>query len=296
MRTIEVTSARTWPIWFGTSGTVIAVVAMAVLGARIIFDGTVPPSHIGLHEPMQWLLRGAFLLIALGALWRLRSPLSVPWRWAVGGAVAMLACGVTAELIAAIARMGWSMDFSVNLGEGDSLERRLCRLAAMAAYAVPMLVLLAASEPKPDPAQTDGPLSARLAAFLVRWEPLLFAIGALTLATILLGGALIHKELTWLSPIGADTTVAGCAAAAIRARRRGDDLAFRGWLGVCISMVVGLLMGSYSFGGPLATPTLIGDYNSLARMLLRDGHVILMSIGIAGIAVAVARSHDEGTT
>jgi hypothetical protein len=281
---------RILPLWLGVTGTVIAMAAMALFDARVLFDGAVPTNHVAVHEPMQWGLRSAFLLIAVGALWRLRSPLAWPWRWAVGGASVMLVCGVVGEVTGALVRLGWILDFGAGLGAADSLERRLTRLAAMAAYAVPMLVLLAACEAKTGAHEVDGGSSARLVALLVRWEPWLFTIGATTLATILMAGAFVNKELTWLAPIGADTTVAACAAAAIRARWRGDGLAFGGWLAVCSGMAIGLLMGSYSFEGPLGTPIFIGDYNALPRMLLRDGHVIVMSMGIAGIAMGITRS------
>jgi hypothetical protein len=181
------------------------------------------------------------------------------------------------------------MDFGVNLGADDSLERRLFRLGVMAAYAIPMLALLAAGEHKEEPNAKDMRLSARVAALLVRWEPLLFGIGVSTLAGILIAAAFINKELTWLSPIGADTAFAACAAATIRARRRMDNLAFTSWLLICAGMSVGLLMGGYSFGGPVPTPNFIGDYNALPRTLLRGGHVILLSIGMVGVALSATR-------
>jgi hypothetical protein len=269
---------------------------MAILDARAVVAGAVPANHMALHGPILWGLRNAFLLIALGALWRLPPAASRPWRWAIGGAVAMLACGVLVDLAGVIARADWIIDPSARLGAVDGLERRLFRLATMAAYAVPMLVLLSAAEPKGGTTAKSSRLSARIAALLVRWEPVLFTVGATTLATILAAAALIHRELTWVLPIGTDTVLAGCAAAAIRARWRGDRLASGGWLAVCVSMAVGLLMGSYSFGGPLPTPGIIGDYGSLPRMLLRDGHVILLSLGVVGIAAGIARSTNEGAT
>ncbi len=296
MRNGFVMSVGTWPIWLGVTGTVIAVAAMATFVTGAFFDSAIPTNHTALHEPMQQGLRGAFLLISVGALCRLRAPLSTQWRWAVVAALAMLACAVAGELTGALVRIGWITDFSVSLGAADSLEPRLFRLGAMAAYAVPTLLVLAAGEHKQDIVAEKNRLSARIAALLVRWEPLLFTIGVLTLPSILLAGAFIHKELTWLSPIGADTTVAACAAAAIRARLRGDGLAFSGWVLICISMAVGLLMGSYSFGGPLPAPNFIGDYNALPRTLLRDGHVLLLLIGFVGIALATIRTPDEGVS
>ena len=71
------------------------------------------------------------------------------------------------------------------------------------------------------------------------------------------------------------------------------NIEFAGWLLVCASMSVGLLLGSFSFGGPLPTPDLVGDYNGLPRILLRDGHVMLLSIGMIGIAIAATRNPQE---
>lgn len=254
--------ARTIPIWLGVLGVLITVAAMTTIDAR---------------AATQFGLRASFLLISVGVVWQLQSTpstLSAQWKWAVGAALTMLVCGVAAELI----------DVR-SLGASDSLEQRLFRLGAMAAYAVPMLALLAAGEQK----ENQELATNRLAIFLLRLEPFLFAVGASTLATILLAAAFINKELAWLAPIGADTTVAACAAAAIRARSRHDAVAFTAWLLVCASMTIGLLMGAYAFDGPLPAPSFIGDYNALPRMLLRDVHVILLSLGMVGIAVAATR-------
>lgn len=287
---------RSWPIWLGAIGAVIAVVSIAVLDMRALVAGSVPTNHTALHGPILWGLRNAFLLIALGALWQLPPAVSRPWRWAVRGAVAMLACGVVVDLVGAFTRADWIVDPSAHLGAIDNVEHRLFRLAAMAAYAVPMLVLLAAAEPKAGTIAGAKRISARIVELLVRWEPVLFTIGATALATTLAAAAFVHKELTWALPIGVDTTVAGCGAAAIRARWRVDRLAFSGWLAVFVSMGIGLLMGSYSFGGPLPTPSIIGDYDALPRMLLRDGHIMVISLGVVGIASGIARTPYEGAT
>jgi hypothetical protein len=270
--------ARNTPLWLGVMGVIITVAAMATIDASASLAAAASDKQTALRAPMQFALRASFLLISIGAIWRLRSTISAQWKWAVRAALTMLVCGVAAELV----------DIS-SLGASDSLEQRLFRLGAMAAYAVPMLALLAASE------QKEGqPLATnRLAIILLRLEPFLFAVGASTLATILLAAALINKELAWLAPIGADTTVAACAAAAIRARSRHDALAFAAWLLVCASMTIGLLMGAYAFDGPLPAPSFIGDYNTLPRILLRDVHVILLSLGIVGIAVAATRKPSK---
>jgi hypothetical protein len=266
--------ARTLPVWLGVMGVIITIAAMASIDVNAFLDVAVSDTQMALRSPTQFGLRASFLLISIGAIWQLRSAIPAQWKWTVRAALTMLICGVASEFV----------DLS-SLGASDGLEQRLFRLGAMAAYAVPMLALLAAGEQKGNQAVATN----RLAAILLRLEPFLFAVGASTLATILLAAAFINKELAWLAPIGADTTVAACAAAAIRARSRHDALAFAAWLLVCASMTIGLLMGAYAFDGPLPAPSFIGDYNALPRMLLRDVHVILLSLGIVGIAVAATR-------
>ena len=282
-------TTATWPLWLGITGTAIAVAAMAVFGTQALLDSAVPANHISSHATMQTGLHAAFLLIALGALRRMQTPLSTQWRWAIGGALLVLSGGVAGEVLAMLGNLGWAPDLGAPLGAADSVENRLLRLGAMAAFAVPMLVLLAAGE-----LQQPAPVDAnRLAKLLVRWEPLLFAIGVTTLAGLLVAAAFVNRELTWLSPLGADTTVAACAAAAIRARWRADSLAFGAWLLVCAGLAVGLLMGIYSFGGPIPAPAFLSDYNALPRVLLRDGHVMLLVLGIAGIALTATRDIRE---
>jgi len=285
---------RTLPLWVGGTGVLIITAIFAVFVANTLFDGAVPPQHVVSHEALQQWLRVAFLFIALGALWRLRSPLSAQWRWAVAAAIAVLGCAVIGELAGSLLSSGWIAELSAGLGAADSHERRLFRLGAMAAYAVPMLVLLAAGEPPPDTVANQNRISSRIAALLVRWEPLLFAIGASTLASLLLAAAFVHREITWLAPIGADTTVAACAAAAIRAHWRADRLAFGSWMLVCAGMIIGLIMGIYSFGGPVPSP--IGDYNAFPRVILRDVHVMLLATGIVGVALSATRRSHRGVT
>lgn len=260
----------------------------------MLLDSTVATSHAVTQEFVQQGLRIAFLLIALGALRRIRSPLTVRWRWAAGSALTMLGCAVAGEFMAGVVHAGWIVELSTQLGAFDSLERRLFRLGAMAAFAIPMLALIAASEQQHNLARLDRRPAPRIAELLVRWEPILFAIGASALASALMAGAFVNKEFVWLTPIGADAAVAACVAATIRARWRGDYLAFVSWALVCFSMLIGLLMGIYAFGGPIPTPGFIGGYNTVLRTLLRDTHVVLMVLGVVGIAVAMARAARGG--
>ena len=68
-----------------------------------------------------------------------------------------------------------------------------------------------------------------------------------------------------------------------------ERVAFWGWVAVCISMGVGLLMGAYAFGGPLPAPAAIGDYATLTRTLLRDAHVVALGGGLVAVVVALSR-------
>lgn len=292
MRVGRVLSEGRWLIWLGATGVVTAVITIGALDAHGLLMEALPVGHTVRMAPVLTGLRLAFLVIALGALWRLRTSPAARWRWAVNGAVLILVCGIVSEIAPELLRPDWPVDPGDRIGTANSLEQRLLRLATMAAYAVPMLVVLAAAEDRRSVVPRAERISMRIAHLLVRWEPALFMVGVTTLATILAAAAMVHEEIAWALPIGADTTLAACGAAAIRARWRGDGVAFGGWMAVCISMGIGLLMGSYAFGGPFQPPAFVGDYDATPRTLLRDGHIMIMALGVAAIAAALARDRS----
>ena len=278
------------PIWYGIAVAISVLAAMLLFAVGVAANSEVPADHVFSHEPMQTALRVSFLLISVGAFWHVSTEVSGHWKIAASAAVFMLVCGVVCELTCLPAGEQWAINLSGIPAGTDSLEHRLFRLGTMAIFAIPMLALLAACEPKPAmPENSQGGLGA-VTAFLVRWEAVLFAIGVATLPTFLLAGAFINREFTWLTPIGADTVAAACVAATIRARFRNDRLAFGGWLLICTGIAIGLLMGVYSFGGPIPAPDLIANYNALPRTLLRDGHTMLLIAGVVAIALAVIRN------
>ncbi|MDH3440418.1 MAG: hypothetical protein OEM63_06685 [Gammaproteobacteria bacterium] len=281
---------RRLPVWLGIAVAITVIAAMMTFAVGVAINGSVPADHVFSHGPMQTALRVSFLLISVGAFLHLSREASKHWKIAVSTAVFVLACGVVCELTCLPAGNQWAINLGGNPVGTDSLEQRLFRLGTMAIFAIPMLVLLAACEPKSELPGNRRRGRRTVTAFLVRWEAVLFAIGVAALPTFLLAGAFINKEFTWLSPIGADAIAAACVAATIRARFRGDLLAFGGWLLVCTGIAIGLLMGIYSFGGPVPTPDIIGDYNALPRTLLREVHVMLLIAGIVGIAMAVIRN------
>lgn len=290
MRTKRAHRFGKWLLALGVFGTLASVAAMASLDVRALIAGATLRDHAAAHAPMYLGLRTGFVVIALGALARVHLA-SRRWRRTIVVALLVLACGMFVELAGLLAH-GADGPWNGRTG-GNGVEARLLRLAAMAAFAIPTLMLLAATdvgETRP----ADGTSPPHLVALLLRFEPALFAIGGATLSALLVCGALVHREITWLLPVGADTTLAGCCAAAIRAHGRRDRAACYGWLGVCSGMAIGLLMGAYAFGGPLPAPAFIGDYGALPRMLIRDAHILLISMGIVTIALAALRSGRGG--
>lgn len=59
-----------------------------------------------------------------------------------------------------------------------------------------------------------------------------------------------------------------------------------GWSSLAIGALTGLIIGIWSFGGPVPVPEWIGDYDTLPRRLLRLGHIAFFGLGILNIMLA----------
>jgi hypothetical protein len=59
-----------------------------------------------------------------------------------------------------------------------------------------------------------------------------------------------------------------------------------GWTSLATGAVTGLVLGLWSFGGPVPVPEWIGDYDALPRRLLRLGHIAFFGLGILNIMLA----------
>jgi len=59
-----------------------------------------------------------------------------------------------------------------------------------------------------------------------------------------------------------------------------------GWCSLVLGATTGLVLGLWSFGGPVPTPGWIGDYGDLSRRFLRLGHIAFFGLGILNIMVA----------
>ena len=57
-----------------------------------------------------------------------------------------------------------------------------------------------------------------------------------------------------------------------------------GWSSLLTGVLLGLLLGMWSFDGPLAVPALLGDYDETPRRLLRLGHIAFFGLGFMPVA------------
>ena len=59
-----------------------------------------------------------------------------------------------------------------------------------------------------------------------------------------------------------------------------------GWTSLAVGVATGLVMGLWSFDGPLPTPAWLGAYADLPRRLARLGHIAFIGLGILNILLA----------
>lgn len=59
-----------------------------------------------------------------------------------------------------------------------------------------------------------------------------------------------------------------------------------GFTSLLIGIVSGMILGLWSFGGPIPVPEAIGDYGDLPRRFLRLGHIAFFGLGLINLAIA----------
>jgi hypothetical protein len=59
-----------------------------------------------------------------------------------------------------------------------------------------------------------------------------------------------------------------------------------GWASLAAGVATGLVMGLWSFDGPLQPPSWVGAYGDTSRRLLRLGHIAFIGLGILDILLA----------
>jgi hypothetical protein len=65
-----------------------------------------------------------------------------------------------------------------------------------------------------------------------------------------------------------------------------------GWASLAIGVATGLVMGLWSFDGPLPTPAWLGEYGDTPRRLARLGHIAFLGLGILNILLARELPHS----
>jgi hypothetical protein len=59
-----------------------------------------------------------------------------------------------------------------------------------------------------------------------------------------------------------------------------------GWASLAVGIATGLVMGLWSFDGPVPVPGWLGEYNDVSRRLARLGHIAFIGLGILNILLA----------
>ncbi len=59
-----------------------------------------------------------------------------------------------------------------------------------------------------------------------------------------------------------------------------------GFTSLAFGVGSGLVLGLWSFGGPVAVPDVLGDYAALPRRLARLGHIAFVGLGLIGLCLA----------
>lgn len=60
-----------------------------------------------------------------------------------------------------------------------------------------------------------------------------------------------------------------------------------GWVVFLIGIMAGMVMGMWSFDGPVTAPAALADYSSLPRRLTRLAHIAAMALGMMNILYGI---------
>ena len=58
-----------------------------------------------------------------------------------------------------------------------------------------------------------------------------------------------------------------------------------GWTSLAVGIAVGLVLGLWSFDGPLQPPAWIGEYSDTSRRLVRLGHIAFIGLGLIDVLI-----------
>ena len=66
-----------------------------------------------------------------------------------------------------------------------------------------------------------------------------------------------------------------------------------GWFSLAAGIATGLVMGLWSFDGPMPAPAWLGDYGDTSRRLARLGHIAFVGLGLINILLAHELPHSS---
>ena len=67
-----------------------------------------------------------------------------------------------------------------------------------------------------------------------------------------------------------------------------------GWCAIAAGTLFGMVLGLWSFQGPLAAPAGLDDYSSLPRRLLRLSHIACIALGALNVILSMDREVGRG--
>jgi hypothetical protein len=98
-----------------------------------------------------------------------------------------------------------------------------------------------------------------------------------------LGGGTTGHAATWEAETGSEPTSWGSEEAEIAPWEAGTGGKATSWGWEIVS---GMILGLWSFGGPIPVPEAIGDYGDLPRRFLRLGHIAFFGLGLINLAIS----------
>lgn len=224
----------------------------------------------------------SFTLVAVGSFCNLggllylisRTP-SGPYAFHIRLILPVITFGMFLDFASAILPIVQSEWITKHLGELDSVQQRMLRLARVAAIALSVVTQLYFGIWRSPEEERNSD----------RWGMILM-FGAIGMPLVLSCAAVIWLPLKYLLPIPATSVVIGVIAANLAATKTSNWLERVGWLAILGSISMGMLMGMYAFEGPFPTPDFLGEYRQLPRRLSWVAHSYTVVFGIVAIFLA----------
>ncbi len=100
-----------------------------------------------------------------------------------------------------------------------------------------------------------------------------------------LGGGTTGIRATWEAETSGKATSRDLEEAKLASANPSLNRAV-GFTSLLLGVASGMILGLWSFGGPIPVPEAIGDYGDLPRRFLRLGHIAFFGLGLINLALA----------